>query len=210
MAVNEADDPIMISALQHYVYCPRQCALIHLEQTFEENLYTLRGRHVHERADTPEHESMDGVRIERALPLYSDRLGLIGIADVVEFDAHNTPYPVEYKAGARQQREADEVQLCAQAMCLEDMLNTTVPEGALYYDRSRRRRIVPFTNNLRQQVITTIEAIRKLFNEARLPAPVADKRCPNCSLIDACMPHALRDFAQVVRKQNVFALKEQV
>ena len=185
-------DPIPISALQHFRYCPRQCALIHIEQTYDENLYTLRGNRVHEKAHEPERELIAGVRLERALPLYSERLGLIGKADIVEFLPGGTPYPVEYKAGARKKREADDVQLCAQALCLEEMLNVTIPEGSIYYDRSRRRRVVPFTDALRRTVHETIAAVRALYDRATLPEPVADERCRACSLIDACMPFELQ------------------
>ncbi len=188
------DDPVLISALQHYLYCPRQCALIHVEGTYDENLYTLRGNRAHERVDTPEHEFIAGVRVERALPLFSDRLGLVGKADVVEFLADGTPYPVEYKVGARKLREADDVQLCAQALCLEEMLEVTVPEGSLYYARTRRRRVVAFDEALRERVVTTTEAVRGLFHQDVLPPPVADDRCPKCSLIDACMPFALKNY----------------
>ena len=186
--------PVLISALQHYLYCPRQCALIHVEGTFDENLYTLRGHRAHERVDTPEHEFIAGVRVERALPLFSDRLGLVGKADVVEFLADGTPYPVEYKVGARKLKEADDVQLCAQALCLEEMLSVTVPEGSLYYARTRRRRVVAFDKALRERVVRTTEAVRALFHQDVLPPPVADDRCPKCSLIDACMPFALKNY----------------
>ena len=185
-------DPIPISALQHFLYCPRQCALIHLEQTYDENLYTLRGNRVHERAHEPERDMIAGVRLERALPLYSERLGLIGKADIVEFLPDGTPYPVEYKAGARKKREADDVQLCAQALCLEEMLGVTVLEGSIYYDRSRRRRVVPFTEALRRTVQETAEAVRTLYDRDTLPEPAADERCRACSLLDACMPYELR------------------
>src|SRR5438552_3319316 len=120
MAEKDTDNPIMISALEHYSYCPRQCALIHQEQTFSENLYTLRGRAVHEQVDEPEAVVEKGVRVERALPLWSNRLGLVGKADVVEFRGE-TPYPVEYKHGPPREKEHDELQLCAQALCLEEM-----------------------------------------------------------------------------------------
>lgn len=191
------DDSIPISALQHFLYCPRQCALIHVEQTFDENLYTLRGNRVHEQAHEPERETVAGVRLERALPLFSETLGLTGKADVVEFLADGTPYPVEYKAGARKTREADDVQLCAQAMCLEEMLGVGIPEGSLYYDRSRRRRVVAFTESLRQTVRETVQAVRALCERDALPEPVADERCRACSLLDACMPHELRDPAHL-------------
>lgn len=187
-------DPIPISALQHYLYCPRQCALIHVEQTYDENLYTLRGNRVHERAHDEGRETVAGVRLERALPLYSETLGLIGKADVVEFLVDGTPYPVEYKAGARKLREADDVQLCAQAMCLEEMLGISIPEGSLYYDRSRRRRIVVFGEALRQTVENTARAVRQLYDRHTLPEPAADDRCRACSLLDACMPFELKGW----------------
>jgi CRISPR-associated exonuclease Cas4 len=194
-------EPVAISALQHYVYCPRQCALIHVEQTFDDNLYTLRGHRMHERADTVETEWLDGVRIERALPLYSERLGLTGRADVVEFH-HGLPYPVEYKSGVRQPKNADDIQLCAQAMCLEEMFSVSVPEGSLFYDQSKRRRIVTFTSQLREQVIEVAQAVRSLLTEATLPLPVADQRCDKCSLIEACMPFAVSQFDMLV--EDVF------
>jgi CRISPR-associated exonuclease Cas4 len=202
------DHPIPISALQHYVYCPRQCALIHVEQTFDENLYTMRGQRVHERVDAPVHETVEGVRVERALPLFSNELGLTGKADVVEFLADGTPYPVEYKAGTRKHRGADEVQLCAQGMCLEEMLGRRIPEGSLYYDRTRRRRVVKFSQELREKVVTTTHAVRELFAARSLPEPVADSRCPNCSLIDACMPFALKGYAQGTRRNALFEVRD--
>lgn len=189
------DDPIPISALQHYLYCPRQCALIHIEGTFDENLYTLRGQRTHERVDTPGHEMIVGVRLERALPLFSQTLGLTGRADAVEFLEGGTPHPVEYKTGPRKLKEADDVQLCAQGMCLEEMLGVAVPEGSLYYERTRRRRAVTFDEPLRDLVRTTTQAVRDLFSQPVLPAPVADSRCPNCSLIDACLPYALAGYS---------------
>lgn len=134
------------------------------------------------------------MRLERALPLYSEALELIGKADVVEFLADGTPYPVEYKAGARKKRDADDVQLCAQAMCLEEMLGVSVPEGSIYYDRSRRRRVVAFTQELREIVKETTRAVRALYDLDKLPTPPADERCRACSLISACMPYELPNW----------------
>lgn len=188
------DDPIPISALQHFLYCPRQCALIHLEQSYSENIYTLRGNRVHEKVHESGSEALAGVRVERALPLYSDALGLTGVADVVEFLEDGTPYPVEYKAGARKARVADEVQLCAQAMCLEEMLRIPVPEGSIYYDRSRRRRIVAFTDELRTRVVSTSQEVRKLLDSEAVPPPLADERCELCSLSETCMPTEIADW----------------
>src|ERR671921_686889 len=120
------EDIVLISALEHYSYCPRQCALIHVERVFDENVFTLRGRRAHERADAPNTTGENGVRIERALPLWSDELGLNGRADVVEFPADGGIVPVEYKHGPRRERKHDDLQLCAQALCLEEMLGARV------------------------------------------------------------------------------------
>ncbi len=180
-------DPIAISALQHWSYCPRQCGLIHVEQTFSENLYTVRGRHVHERADKPGNEARRGARIERALPLWSRRLGLTGKADTVEF-AEGVPYPVEYKVGGRKAGGHDEVQLGAQALCLEEMTGVAVPRGALYYHASRQRHEVAIDAALRRRVEETVTAIRAMLGSGELPPAPNDSRCPKCSLIDSCLP----------------------
>ena len=177
----------MISALEHWSYCPRQCALIHVEQTFDENLYTLRGRAVHKQVDDVESVVERGVRVERALPIRNRRLGLVGKADVVELHGE-VPYPVEYKHGSRRQREHDDLQLCAQAMCLEEMMGQAVPRGAIFHHKSRRRREVIFTSSLRRQVEEAVTAIRSLLAEKKLPPPVNDRRCEKCSLKEACMP----------------------
>lgn len=125
----DEDDRIAISALQHFMFCPRQCALIHIEQTFDENVHTLRGEAVHKRVDEPETESNGSVRVERALPLFSKALGLVGKADIVEFEDRGNPYPIEYKHGPKRGREADEIQLTAQATCLEEMTGFLVKCG---------------------------------------------------------------------------------
>ena len=199
MADNEADDPIMISALQHYSYCPRQCALIHTEQVFAENVHTLRGRAVHARVDEPTSNEESGVRVERALALYSERLGLVGKADVVEFRADGTPYPVEYKHGRKRTAEHDDLQLAAQAVCLEEMTGKPVRLGAIYHHTSRRRREVEITDALRQQVADTTAAVRALLQSGVLPLPVNDKRCEQCSLKEICQPEALADSGKLGR-----------
>jgi CRISPR-associated exonuclease Cas4 len=200
----DTDDYVMLSALQHYAYCPRQCALIHIEQTFDENLYTLRGHRVHEKVNTPEYELIEGVRVDRALPLWSHQYGLTGIADVVEFLEDGTPYPVEYKSGSRKPRDADDIQLCAQAMCLEEMFQRPVPAGAIFHHASKRRRPVQCDQVLRSQVIQTTQAVRQLLAQGKLPPPVADSRCPDCSLIETCMPQALKDFTRSAQSNNPF------
>lgn len=186
------DELVQISALQHYVYCPRQCALIHVEQVWDENVYTLRGRRVHENVDTPAYEQRGDTRTEFALPLFSDRLGLVGKADSVEFSQEGQPYPVEHKVGKRSKssrgRHADAVQLCAQALCLEDMFETPIAKGAISYRASNRRVEIAFTPELRAEVEATVGAVRELLLEQQLPPPAADDRCRQCSLIDSCMP----------------------
>lgn len=189
--VNAADDPVPLSALQHWVYCPRQCGLIHLEQAFEDNIHTARGQAVHRLVDAPGYEIKAGVKVERSLPLWSDRLGLIGKADLVEFHPDGTVFPVEFKHGRKRQKTHDDIQLAAQAMCLEDMLGRPVPLGAIYHASSHRRREIAITPALRELVIETAEAIRAMLRAGVLPPPVFDARCRECSLKDICQPEAL-------------------
>ena len=192
-------DPIPLSALQHWHYCPRQCGLIHLEQVFDDNVHTLRGQAVHARVDKPGVETAKGVRVERAMPLWHDALGLVGKADVVEFLPGGVPYPVEYKHGNRNKAAdiaaCDDIQLAAQALCLEHMLGKPVHEGALYYATSKRRRVVAITAELREGVAQTAQAIRQMLATTLLPpvlhAAQAARRCKACSLIDRCQPQAL-------------------
>ncbi|MEO6967347.1 MAG: CRISPR-associated protein Cas4 [Rhodanobacteraceae bacterium] len=184
-------EPIAISALQHWSYCPRQCALIHVEQAFTDNVYTARGNAAHALVDEPRAERSGTVRIERAMPLWCERLGLIGKADLVEFSADGTPYPVEYKHGPRRQRTHDDLQLAAQAICLEEMTGKPVPLGAIYHFSSRRRREVAIDAGLRAAVGQATDAVRGLLAAKELPPPVNDARCRHCSLIELCQPKAL-------------------
>ena len=190
-------DPIPLSALQHWCYCPRQCALIHVEQVFEDNLFTQRGQALHQRVDDPGFEIRDGLRVERALPLFSDALGLIGKADVVEFhrdaaSGEERAFPVEYKRGRPKAHQADEVQLCAQALCLEVMLGRPVPAGALFYGQTRRRKDVTFDPALRRLTGETIDATRAMFASRQTPtARYEAHRCDACSLLDLCQPQLL-------------------
>ena len=183
------DEIIPISALQHMLYCPRQCALIHNERQWAENVFTAEGRVLHERVDGGRTERRLGVTTARSVPLQSVRLGLTGVADLVEVRADGEPYPVEYKRGRPKSHRADEVQLCAQAMCLEEMLDTVVPEGALYYGRTRRRRIVVFDADLRGLTESVAERAHALLAGGETPAPVHETRkCGSCSLFDVCQP----------------------
>ncbi len=181
------EDLVLISAIEHWSYCPRQCALIHLEQTYDENIFTLRGRRTHDRVHQESDGSEDGLRVVRGLPLWSDRLGLVGKSDLVEWHG-DVPYPVEYKTGKRRDWAHEALQLCAQAMCLEEMLGCDVPNGAVMYAGSKRRREVTFGVDERTAVERAVTEIRAMLDQDRLPLAVNDARCPNCSLIDACNP----------------------
>ena len=189
------DDLIPLSALQHYLYCPRQCALIHVERLWTENRHTAEGRILHSRADQPVVEKRHGVRTVTAMPVSAPALGIAGVTDVVEFHADangERPYPVEYKRGRPKAHRADEVQLCAQALCLEAMFDCRVPDGALFYGKTRRRRIVAFDEELRQLTQDTIAATRELLFGGRTPMATYDaKRCDACSLIELCQPRLL-------------------
>jgi CRISPR-associated exonuclease Cas4 len=197
------DDLIMISALQHYVFCPRQCALIHIEQVWSESGLTAEGRIMHEKVHDEGNESRGAVRIARGVPLRSLRLGLVGVADVVEFRKVGKgawqPFPVEYKRGKPKPDHCDAVQLCAQAMCLEEMLSVAVPEGALFYGRTRRRADVVFSDSLRSETEQTAEKARDLIMKGVTPLPVYAKRCESCSLIGDCMPKKMEKKPSVKR-----------
>jgi CRISPR-associated exonuclease Cas4 len=194
------DDLIPISALQHYVFCPRQWGLIHIEQLWSENRLTAEGRVLHNKTHEPKEENRPGIRIVRTLRLVSYRLGITGQADVVEFHkAENginldnaegfwQPVPVEYKRGKPKIDNCDEVQICAQTICLEEMLKTNIERGYLYYGRPRRRQQVNFTDRLRKQTEMIIEELHKLTAERITPKAKYCKKCKSCSLFESCMP----------------------
>ena len=206
--MSDAAEPVMVSALEHYSYCPRQCGLIHLEQIFDENLYTLRGHDLHRHADEAGGATLGAVRVERALPIWSEKLGLVGKADVVEFHA-GIPYPVEYKLGSHRRGRHEELQLCAQALCLEEMFGVNVEKGALYWHGSRERREVVFSNELCRQVGEVAEAVRQMLESRIVPSPVNDKRCRDCSLKASCLPQALAEKGRVRRAvQELFFVEE--
>lgn len=186
------DDLVMISALQHLIFCPRQCALIHIEQQWAENRLTAEGRIMHERVHSAGGESRSKVRIEFDVPIRSLCLGLIGRADIVEFHLQESgiwqPYPVEYKRGRPKKDRSDEVQLCAQAICLEEMLNCAVPEGALYYGQKKRRQNIPIDESLRQTTIETAYRLHILLSSNVTPPAEYGERCESCSFISQCLP----------------------
>jgi CRISPR-associated exonuclease Cas4 len=182
------DDGLLpLSALNHLLYCERRCALIHIEGVFIENVYTLEGSLAHQATDTPGYESAAGVRVVRALPLYSKRLRLVGKADIVEFRGE-VPYPVDYKRGKRKKWVNDDVQLCAQGMCLEEMLGCPVPRGAVFHAQSRRRREVEFTASLRAATMAAIERLRRLWTGRIVPRAEVKPQCEGCSLREICLP----------------------
>jgi len=194
------DDLLAISALQHLIFCERQFALIHIEQIWTENRFTAEGRILHERVHEAAAESRGDVRIVRGLRLRSLALGLIGVADVVEFRRDDAgivlegrngrwqPFPVEYKRGKPKPDRCDEVQLCAQAMCLEEMLGCAIAQGALFYGKTRRRLDVELDERLRDLTMQTAQRLHTLVADGETPAAVFEKKCQSCSLLSACMP----------------------
>ena len=200
------DDLIPISALQHYLFCPRQCALIHIEQQWRENRLTAEGRILHERVHTSGRESRRVLRVEYSLPVRSLRLGLTGQADIVKFhrqeDGAWRPLPVEYKRGRPKKDDIDRVQLCAQAICLEEMLDCAVLEGALYYGEKKRRTSVAFDAGLREKTAQTAVLLHALLTEGKTPPPNYAERCESCSLVPLCLPKvtACKQVGRYLRK----------
>lgn len=181
-------EDIPISALQHWLFCPRQYALIHIERLWAENRFTAEGRVLHERSDAGQPESRPGIRILRNVEIQSARHGLHGVADVVELRG-GRPYPVEYKRGKPKSHRADEVQLCAQALCLEEMFDCEIGEGALFYGKPRRRTVVAIDAELRSLTLDCAMEIRGGLAAGTLPVPIYDKaRCDRCSLFGVCRP----------------------
>lgn len=183
------DDAVPISAIEHFSYCPRQCALVYVERTAGENAPLVRGRLAHSRVDSGFAEQRAGVRTLRAVPLWSLRLGLRGKADAVELRPSSPPFPIEYKVGRRRPPHAD-LQLCAQALCLEEMTGAEVPEGAIYSHAERRRYRVRFEAGLRSRTEEIVRLVREQFVTQSLPPAVDDARCPPCSVVHACLPRA--------------------
>jgi CRISPR-associated exonuclease Cas4 len=193
---NVLDELVPISALSQYAYCPRRCALIHIEQMWNENIFTAEGRIMHEHVHEEGDESRGHVRIERGASLRSLRLGLIGKADVVEYhrqaDGSWQAFPVEYKRGKPKPDHSDKIQLCAQAICLEEMLNAAIPAGALFYGKTRRRLDVDFDEALRLETQEVAKLTHELIDAGITPAPVYAKRCESCSLMAECMPKTIQ------------------
>lgn len=197
------DELIQLSALQHYVFCPRQCALAYIEQIWAENRLTAEGRIMHDKVHEEGSESRGSVRIERALHLRSLRLGLSGMADVVEFhrqaDGSWQPFPVEYKRGKPKPDKSDAVQLCAQALCLEEMLGVRIESGSIFYGKTRHRHDVSFDEALRDMTEDIARKTHELIDAGITPKAVYEKKCESCSLFELCLPKTV-DKARSVKK----------
>ena len=203
-------DLIPISALQHIAYCPRQFALIHVEQVWAENFFTAHGQLLHQRVDSGEVEQRGQVRYERSVSVLSERLGITGKLDLLEItgsaDGSNLKYfPVEYKRGKHKIQDWDRIQLCAQALCLEDMRGVSVTEGALWYQQERKREQVMIDAPLRELTLHMIAQARAILDTRKTPAPTNDKtRCKACSLVDLCMPDMARTDKSTSYIQQMF------
>lgn len=203
------DQLLPLSALQHWLYCPRQCGLIHLEQAWAENKFTAEGQVLHHKAHEGPDESKAGVRITRSLPVRSFHLGISGQCDIVEFHADGRVVPVEYKRGKPKSHRADELQLCAQAMCLEEMLGVEISSACLFYGENRRRTAVEFDETLRRLVSDTATALHSMIASRQTPlAEYEARRCDACSLIELCQPKSMR-FKRGVQAWFSAALKSE-
>jgi len=211
------DDLLPLSGLQHLLFCERQCALIHVEQVWAENRLTAEGRIMHERVHDADRESRGDVRVEYSMPLRSLRLGLIAKADVVEFhrqpdsgektSAKWLPFPVEYKRGKPKRDNSDKVQLCAQALCLEEMLDVEIPAGAVFYGKTRRRQDVVFDSVLRQETEDAAKRYHELVESRRTPKPAYSKKCDRCSMYGLCLPKTV-EKARSVNRYLISAVRE--
>ncbi|MCU6710672.1 CRISPR-associated protein Cas4 [Paenibacillus sp. J5C_2022] len=211
--IESDDDYLMISGIQHYAFCPRQWALIHIEQQWKENVLTTEGNDVHERVDDDNFdETRKDKRIVRRMPLLSEEYRIRGFADVVEFKRVDldTPgtvklegrdgcwlvKPIEYKRGKPKSDDRDALQLCAQAMCLEEMMHVEITVGEIYYNEIRRREKIELTTRLRERVIEVIGHMRELYDSAHTPKAVYKNHCKSCSLFTLCKPKWSQDHAR--------------
>lgn len=189
---------VLISALEHYTYCERQCALIHGDGVWVDSAHTVRGTHAHRRVDGGKHRRERGILTLRSIPLWSETLGLSGRADTVEV-LDGAVYPVEHKSGTRHGRAAD-IQVCAQAMCLEEMLNISIPAAFVWYGGPRRRQQVVLTAELRTDVAEAVKVIRAQMISGELPPAPADQRCEECQLEPHCLPHVTSTAHEIARR----------
>ena len=195
MSYND-EDLIQISALQHYAFCKRQCALIHIEQIWIENVFTAEGRIMHEKAHGENIRQEKGIRIESGVPVRSLKLGVVGKTDIIEYRKNEkgvtAPFPVEYKRGKPKVEDCDRIQLCAQSICIEEMTGLNVSEGDIFYGRTRRRCSVIFSDELRVLTVNLIEEIREFLKKGITPGPGYTEKCESCSLANYCIPKAIQ------------------
>ncbi|WP_156540569.1 CRISPR-associated protein Cas4 [Gallibacterium genomosp. 3] len=200
---------ISLSALQHYAFCPRQCALIHNEQVWAENYLTAQGAILHERVDSGVTETRKNIRYERSVHVSSEKLDLAGILDMLEHNLQTgTLKPIEYKRGKPKPTLIDEIQLCAQALCLEEMLNQKIDEGALWYQQTRHRIPILFTNQLRTKTLTIIEQVHRLLESGKTPLPTYSKQCKACSLFEFCQPQLFNNDKSISYVANLFTVQD--
>ncbi|MDE3270240.1 MAG: CRISPR-associated protein Cas4 [Pseudomonadota bacterium] len=198
-----------ISGLRHFAYCPRSFALVHIEQVWDENHFTAEGRALHQRVDTPEHEERGDIRYERSVALFSHQHDLIGKMDLLEIktqaDRTKNYFPVEYKRGKPKLENWDKVQLCAQALCLEEMLGVEIHEGAIWYWQVRQREHVCIDSALRESTLTKISLAQELMSKGITPSPIKNKsRCRGCSLIEICKPDVMRRDRSFSYVEDIF------
>lgn len=214
------DDMLMLSGIQHYAFCPRQWALIHIEQKWNENKLTTEGQIMHQHVDDPFYRQKIGDNIcLRSVNLASQKLGLYGISDIVElhpaenslnaithpsYSGYWTPYPIEYKHGKPKQGNIDQVQLAAQAMCLEEVYGIIIPEGAIFYGETKRREIVLFTEKLRNDVISYATEMHQLYNGGTIPTATFHSYCKSCSMKEFCMPESSGRTVSNYLKKNLY------
>lgn len=184
---------VSLSSLEHYAYCPRQAGLILLEQTWTDDAATIRGALLHQRVDTPGNHGRGTVRTLHALPVWNDRHGLTGVCDTVELHADGRVLPIEHKSGRYIPGGPADLQVAAQAMCLEEMFSRPVPQAVIHSGADRRRHTLTVDDTLRSRVLRTTDEVRNLVDRGRLPGPVADSRCRRCSLATDCMPELLTE-----------------
>lgn len=202
------EDFLNIAGLQHFAFCRRQWALIHIEQQWQENLRTIEGQILHEKAhDGYSAEKRGDIVISRGMAIFSRTLGINGVCDIVELrksqngvhivgrEGLYNPIPVEYKRGRPKEDDCDAVQLCAQAMCLEEMLLCTIPEGYMYYGETNHRTLIPFTNELREKVVSMLNEMHELYRRRHTPKVKPSKSCKACSLADICMPKLCKNVS---------------
>lgn len=199
------DNLVLLSAVNDYLYCPRRAWLHRVESVFTHTADTLQGSYAHQRTDSAGDYYRDGIRVVHGLILFSKRLGLLGKADTVEFhpspDSQQParPYPIEYKHGRRRKWDNDDAQLCAQALCLEEMFGVPVPTGAVFHIASKRRREVIFDQRIRQITLEAIAGLGRMLNLGQIPPPVRRPRCRGCSLYPLCMPDIPTDADYITR-----------